>query len=292
MARKRKLTIGVVNITIHPHSPERYVELLKDAVNLKLTASIGNLQSALINKVSPYEVGAKGKSPLLSGTFVRFQNIDTEGDWFDVLSSEIAQAEDLAKVNIPANLKPNTILYDFVFFPEVHKLFYEMESKDSKITPIQMESALRSILNSPELEEKYGRVEVTNIPETDKLIQALALKSISNIKLLITRPNADHFADLERQFLNQMNSENVGEIVIEKRAVKGESITVTDNLRDTAKIAEKNGYAEIKGHDEKGIPISFSTKSHPLKITDYFQSGKETTLSFLIKMAQKYLELK
>ncbi|HBB8672471.1 TPA: DUF4747 family protein, partial [Escherichia coli] len=31
MARPKKLTYGAVNITMHPHSPEKYVELFRMA---------------------------------------------------------------------------------------------------------------------------------------------------------------------------------------------------------------------------------------------------------------------
>lgn len=289
MARKRKLTMGVINITMHPHRPELYVELLKDAKRLKCSSEIGNLQTMLINRASSLEIGAKVDAPILSGTMVRFQNIDMDALWYDVINSDVAQEQDLEAINIPPNLKPNTSLFEFVFFPESHKFFYEMESKDAKISPTHMEKALRTILNHPELEKKYGRVDVTNIPEIDKLVQALALKSISSVKVQVTRPNADHFQDIERDFLAQMNEENVSDLFIEKRAVKGGALVVTQKIRDLAKIAERNGHAEIKGHDENGHPISFSTKSHPARISDYFDAGKETTLSFLVKMARKFL---
>ncbi|PLL96602.1 DUF4747 domain-containing protein, partial [Klebsiella michiganensis] len=40
MARTKKLTYGAVNITMHPHSPEKYVELFrmarKNAENINL----------------------------------------------------------------------------------------------------------------------------------------------------------------------------------------------------------------------------------------------------------------
>ncbi|HFW2858075.1 TPA: DUF4747 family protein, partial [Salmonella enterica subsp. enterica serovar Virchow] len=40
MARAKKLTYGAVNITMHPHSPEKYVELFrmarKNASNVNL----------------------------------------------------------------------------------------------------------------------------------------------------------------------------------------------------------------------------------------------------------------
>ena len=291
MARKRKLTMGVINITMHPHKPELYVELLKEAVRLKALAGIGNLQSALINRASPLEMGAKNAA-VLSGTVARFQNIDMDGAWFDTSSSTIADESELAEINIPGHLKPNSTLYDFVFVPSVHKFFYEMESKDAKISPLQMEKALKDILNHPVLEKKYGRVEVTNVPEVDKLEKALAIKSISSVVLSITRPNADHFSTIERRFLAQMSAENVAEIYQEKKAVKGESINVTPDLRNAAKIAEQNGYAEVRGHDDSGSPVNFSTRTHPVKIASFYDSGTETTLSFLLKMALSFLGLK
>lgn len=291
MARERKLTVGVINITMHPHSPALYVELLRAAKNLKSTAELGSRQTALINKVSPFEVGAKSSAPLMSGTLVRFQNIDMDGPWFDTSSEELAQQEDLDEINIPANLKPNSSLYDFVFYPDRHLLFYEMESKDAKITPLQMEKAISRILNHPRLQKKYGQIEVTNIPEIDKLEEALKDTKISNLRLVVTRPNADHFDDIERTFLQNMNFEHVSELIQEKKAIKGQSLQLSEQTLELTKIAAKNGHVNLKGHEASGKPVQYSTKSHPLKITDYYDGGKETTLSFLVKLAKRYLGL-
>lgn len=44
MARPKKLTYGAVNITMHPHSPEKYVELFrmarKNARNVNLRGGL------------------------------------------------------------------------------------------------------------------------------------------------------------------------------------------------------------------------------------------------------------
>lgn len=289
MARKRRLTIGVINITMHPHKPERYVDLIKAAVTNRCVSSIGNLQSVLITSVGSFELGNDKPDAILRGNLVKFQNIDFDGNWFDTESNAVAAEQDLASVNIPPNLKPNSMFYDFVFFPDKHLLVYEAKSKDSSITPAVAVKAFTNIFNQSALQDEFGVIEVTHIPETHLLDNALALKNISNIKLHITRPNADSFAKIERQYLQQMNDGNVAEIIEERRAIKGESLVIDEDLRNSAKIAEKNGYAEVRGHDSAGKPINFSTLSHPIQITDYFDGDKETVLSFLFKMAVKFI---
>lgn len=52
MARPKKLTYGAVNITMHPHSPEKYVELFrmarKNARNVNLRGTLSRLYHTFI----------------------------------------------------------------------------------------------------------------------------------------------------------------------------------------------------------------------------------------------------
>jgi hypothetical protein len=286
MARKRKLSFGIINITMHPHTPERYVELLKAADKNKLLTSLGHNQSALINNVGFMNAGDRAPDSPVRGTLIKFNDIDVQGAWFDVVNNKEADEADIAKVSIPDHLKPNMMSFEFVFFPKKHLLFYECFYKSNKLSPAMAMKALNGILNNPLLQESFGVIEITHVPEQDGLDTALASKRINNLVLRITRPNADHFSKIEQQYLAKMNKQNVAEIIEEHKAVKGEFLVIDQETKNKAKIAESNGYVEMKGLDGDNKPVHYSTLSHPRVETGYYDINIDTPLSFLFKMAR------
>lgn len=283
--REVKLSVGAINITMHPHSPEQYVKLLKDAQRLKIISNIGNKRSALITAVNYFHLGDKHADAPVTGDIVKFTDIDLDGTWFDITTSKIAEESDIDSIQIPAHLKPNTQRFSFIFFPKTHLLFYEAYYYGNKFSPTAAVNTFEKILNNPKLQLKYGEIEVTHIPETDALAAALKTKHIRFLKLKVTRPNADHFSEIERKFLASMTKRNVAEIIEEHRSVKGQSLELDAQTKQKAMIAEHNGYVEIKGRDSNQKVVEFSTLSHPLIEDHYYNADEEQPLHVLHKVA-------
>lgn len=289
MAR-RKLEFGIINITMHPHSPLHYVELLTAAWKTKCLASLGRRQLAVITNVTKYNPADKDDDAAIQGEFVKFTDIDLDGDWFNVNDMKLAEDTDLASINILEHLKPNTERFYFVFYPKKHLLFYEAYSKGHKLTPASAQKALELILNNKILSDKYGKIEVIHIPQTDALETALKTKVIRQLTLKINRPNADHFDVEEVNFLRKMQGRNVAQVEETLTAIKGTSIDVDHELKLKAQIAAKNGLVKLEGKDSAHRAVSFSTLSHPRIETAYYDSKSDTALSFLYKMASQLLD--
>ncbi|WP_337840205.1 DUF4747 family protein [Rheinheimera sp.] len=288
--KEAKLSVGAINITLHPHSPETYVKLFRRANKQKVIANIGHRQSALITAVSKANMGDRHDDSPIVGDLVRFSEIDLDGAWFNLTESKIADDYEVDAISIPEHLKPNTTRFSFVFIPSSHLLFYEAYSYGDKLSAGAAVKAFDRILNDESLTEMFGEVEVTHIPEVDALETALRLPVISNLKLIVNRPNADHFDEAEKKFLEKMNARNLREISEEQKAVKGQTIIVDEDTKEKAKIAQHNGRVDVKGKDIHNRAVDFSTISHPL-VEDYFYEPEvETAADFLFRMAVKLVE--
>ncbi len=284
---ERKLSMGVINITLHPHSPERYVQLFRDVHRSKIVSKIGHKQSALITSVTNYHIGDKSPDAPICGDLVKFTDIDLDGTWFDLTNNKVADEADIEEINIPAHLKPNTSRFSFVFFPKQHLLFYEAYYLGKKLSPTAAVNSFKNILNNTRFLKKYGEAEVTHIPESDALSAALLTKHISLLKFKVTRPNADHFDEIEKKFLESMDKRNIAAITEEHKAVKGQSLEIDEKTKQKAMIAEHNGYVELKGRDGNQKVVEFSTTAHP-RIENYFYDANEDRpLDFLFRMASK-----
>ncbi|NMG04926.1 DUF4747 family protein [Azoarcus taiwanensis] len=163
MAREKKVGIGAVNITMHPHSPDLYAQLIKDAKKLKCFSRLSKDKAGLIASVY-YHDKSKGRSSPLTGDLYRFSDIDLEGNWFNTQTNQHAEENDLKGVSIPEHLKPNSSRFSYIFFPETHVLFYESYYDGHSLSNRSVLKLIEGSLNDPRLVQKYGVVDVTVIP--------------------------------------------------------------------------------------------------------------------------------
>ena len=74
MGREKKIEMGAINITIHPHSPRKYVELFKKVKKLKSIQHIHSDKYGLLTTVM-YLDKEEGEASPLTGDLYRFTNI-------------------------------------------------------------------------------------------------------------------------------------------------------------------------------------------------------------------------
>ena len=61
MAREKKLIVGAINVTMKNHTPERYLELFRDAFKLKTPVNISGDQYGLLANLAKLEKAQKDK---------------------------------------------------------------------------------------------------------------------------------------------------------------------------------------------------------------------------------------
>lgn len=218
MARAKKLTYGAVNITMHPHSPEKYIELFRMARKNASNVNLRGDSFATLSYFYPYKKGQAHSEPF-EGEVLKYTDIDVDGDWFDIVKKDIASDEEKGRINIPDNLKPNVARFSFVFLPVSHLLVYEMQDKNRHLTSRQMESFLNGIFSHEKIIEKFGKVNVTALTEPDSVERMLSLKGITCINMVTRRPNPDDLASAES--IMQKRFKRIG-VIEEDKTYKSE----------------------------------------------------------------------
>lgn len=274
MAREKKLSFGVINITMQPHSPQLYIDLFRMAYSAIKPINVWGDQYAILSGLMSLE---KSKDTLkgITGDIFRFTHIDKDGNWFNTETSNFAEPEDLGSLNIPANLKPNSSRFSYIFYPKEHLFFYESYYDTKTFNPASAVNFLTKLFNQEKIIENFGKIEVTHVPEINKLAEALKLPVKEKIELHIKRPNADDHAQTERRVMKRMNDMNVEELNQTYKALPGKSIEMDKDLDAMAHVAAKNGHITLKGKDNTSKPVIFSTKSHPYVYTEYYDPDSQ-----------------
>ncbi|WP_113905672.1 DUF4747 family protein [Aliidiomarina celeris] len=286
MPREKKLELGAINITMHPHSPIKYVELFKEVKNLRNIQHIHSDKYGMLTSVN-YLDKKKGETSPITGDLYRFTNIKVDGQWFNIDTYDKAEEEELGEVKIPKNLKPNSSRFSYLFFPEDHLLFYECYYDGNKLGPTNATKLVDRLFNQQEINDKYGKIEVTHVPCVDALSKALGMKKLEKLDLHITRPNPDDQSDAERKFLKRMNKLKVAEQKQEYKAIPGESIELDEELKTLTNIAAKNGEVSAKGKDELSKPVFYSTSKHPWIDKLYYDPNVESPFDMFVLKAME-----
>jgi len=285
MGREKKIEMGAINITIHPHSPRKYVELFKKVKKLKSIQHIHSDKYGLLTTVM-YLDKEEGETSPLTGDLRRFTNINVEGQWFNTKTSDNAEKNDLEKINIPNNLKPNSSRFSYIFFPKEHIMFYECYYDGHTLGPNNAVTLMDKLFNDSQLADEFGKVEVTHIPCIDELSKALGMHRLESLELLISRPNPDDQSDAERRVLRRMNEMHVAEQTQQYKAIPGQSITIDQDLKILANIAAKNGEVTAKGKDDLSKPQIYATSRHPWKDKFYYNSSVDSPFDLFVMKAK------
>lgn len=284
MARLKKLSYGAVNITIHPHSPKKYVELFKDVRKLSLKVNVYGDQFAMLKHFNPISRNQKFNEPY-EGEIVKYTHIDRNGEWYSISRNELATDEEKERIVIPDDIKPNVSRFSFIFLPSVHLLVYENKHEQKIITPRQMEILLKTIFSDSVVREKYGEVNVVSLTEPDAVDRMLSLKGITTLKMVTRRPNPDDLSSAEHEFQERFKEMGVIEEDKTYKAERGEEIKPDKKLKRDALIAARNGQVEIKRKNENGHVETLSTNDKPLQRSESYDPANTLPIALLLKEA-------
>ncbi|BEO29647.1 MAG: DUF4747 family protein [Serratia marcescens] len=285
MARTKKLTYGAVNITIHPHSSEKYIELFKMARRIAENVHLRGDSYAALSYFSAYKRGQSDKEPF-EGEILKFIDIDINGDWFNISRKDIATDEEKNKISIPDNLKPNVGRFTFIFLPVSHLLVYEMQDGNKNLSSKQVELFLNKIFSDEKIVKKFGRVNVTVLTEPDSVEKILSLKGITCINMVTRRPNPDDLATAES--VMQKRFRRLGVIEEDKtyKSDRGEEIKPDKELKQDALIASRNGEVSVRRINDDGYVEVHSTNTLPLRRVEPFDADVTSVTELLIMKAQ------
>lgn len=285
MARTKKLTYGAVNITMHPHSPEKYVELFRMARKNSENINLRGDSYATLSFFYPYKKGQSANEPF-EGEVLKFTDIDVEGDWFNIVKKDVASDEEKGKIVIPENLKPNVARFSFVFLPASHLLVYEMQDKSRNLTPRQMSLFITGVFSNEKIIKKFGKINVTILTEPESVQRMLALKGITCINMVTRRPNPDDLASAES--IMQKRFKRIGVIEEDKtyKSERGQEIKPDVELKQDALIASRNGEVSIRRVNEFGLVEVHASSDAPLQRVEPYDPDVTSVTDLLLLRAK------
>lgn len=263
MARARVLELGALNITAHPHSDEIYLDMLTQARTRQLVAPMRGNRYALIGYVRPSLYDPERTA--VEGQLFSFVDFDRNAAWYDTKTGEQAEESALEEVNIPETLKPDLRRFNFLFFPDHHRLVIETYSHEShRMSPGAAKRAFDTLLNHPSLIAQFGKVEVVVEPEKDALEKILKMHVLNRLKITVTRPNADTTEEVEQEVFRRLEEQQSDQLIEEYHAQDGASLKPDKRTKSLSRVAASNGHVEGHGKKKNGEPAHEYTQDHPI----------------------------
>jgi hypothetical protein len=290
----KKIDVGVLNITTHPHSPEKYLQLFQDVLDTKRVSVYRGSDHLTFGAFNG--IGAAKKIDGIWGVFYIFVNIDTTGPVLNITNGEpIVSKEGEVTFPAPAHLKPNLKCVDFVFFPKGHRLFFS-----TKTTPLGTEQprqisarilagALYRLFNHPDLFEKYGEVNVYTENKSEIVADILKIPSLTKLSIAITLPNDDDVSQQMARLTKKYQLEKIKNVQHNLTGYKEVGLAPDKETQAMMQLASSNGSVTAIGWSgEERVEIS--TTDHPEILKGIYSPAAESKLQALARIAKNALE--
>jgi Domain of unknown function (DUF4747) len=261
MKQLRSFQVSALNVVTHPHSPRGYVDLFKAIMHQRRPISIRGAQHMMLGELKPLD-----REDLESGLFgriYRFDHIDPELPWFNVARHKQATEEEMAKIAIPENLVPNLALFDFVFFPKGHMLYFVSQMERYSLSPRSLVKMLGSLFFTNEILQKFGEVDITIIPDKRSLQQIFQMPRLTKLLIDVKRPNPDDNESDDEVVFERLARQGARRIRQEMTAEQGETILPDNETKILAGVAARNGKVSAVGYDHSGVRVEESTINMP-----------------------------
>jgi hypothetical protein len=284
MGKERTLRVGGLNIRVHTkHAADEYAALWKALHRLRLPTTRG------VNAIMIGSVGSlvdEPDSPLI-GSLYRFTNINPDDPWFDIDEHKEADANDVAEVKIPTNLKPNLKEYPYLFDIKKHKFFFKSGGYDGGISPLLVQKMLQNLSGRPNIVRRFGGVDLTVMTEHGVLERLLQWPEIRQIEIVLERPNPTDFDD-DQSFYERLNRRSLKkEVTTFVKANEEKTITPDEEMQKMFRIAVNNGKYTQKGKNAEGVIETASSVKYPLKESTTYDPGVTTERDAFIQVARR-----
>lgn len=282
MALMKKIRLVSLNITIQPHTPEKYIGLLRKAFQLKRPVKLRGSDYGMIGSCK-----YNSKSEMITGDIYKFLSIDLSKPWFNSEKLQKAEDEDLEELNIPAKLKPNLETFRYIFYPKGHHVFVETYSDGNTIGPQQLKRLFTSLFTDQDIVTAYGEVDVTIEPNAETVEEIFNIPSLSRLTIRVTRPNPDDLEDLEEEIWRRMDEEHISKEERILTGIRGQSIEPSEATRQLAEVAASNGYVKGHGIGIDGSVVEISTVSHPFIAETTYDADVQAPSSAFYQEAER-----
>lgn len=280
-----KVAGSLINIAVHPHHGSKtYSSLIKELYSLDTAVRVRGDRYAWMVQLWENEDG-RGRITF-SGLIATFTRINMDGAWINMKTKESVDPDRLDQVREAVkDVQPNYHEFRFFFDPKTHQVVVETSDGDREFSPQLAEKFFSELCEMPGIVERFGEAEVHFVADSEALNRIITSKYLRSIRIRVTRPNHDSLADIERELLESMDSQNAREYNIELKAVRSQTLELDDRTKNLARIARKNGYVEGNVGGEK-----YSTKEHPMVRTFEFDTDAQTREAAFNVLAKQVLD--
>ena len=263
MSREKVIEVGLLNVVIHPHNPELYLELFRDAKRRKLTGRINRSRAARLGPFEELDIGTNGT--IVVGRLYFYSDIDSGKPWLDDSINDAADENKLSGIKSELRkLHPEFKYMRYILNPKTHRIYFEVRNEEGKsFSPATVHKAFSSIFTDQGILEKFNEVTFTVIPETDTLNKIYAIEQLKRLRIELSTPNPDDWDDEFKEIQDMLDRQKAKSLTHELTRKKGtESLEPDDFTKKLARVAAENGKVTGFGRS-RGMSVVESTASHP-----------------------------
>lgn len=267
MARKRTLRICALNVAMHPHSPEQYVDLLKKARSARIAAKFYGNRWGRFGTV-------RKKDAVYCGQLHLYTDFDPSLPWINLAAGKAAEAEELAAVRIPPDFKPEFTEIPYVFLPDCHRLVFAA----NHLSPKSALNLVRRILQNKHVRDPDSEVHVNLVQSQSTLDELYAQPKLLSVEVLVDRPNPDQLESLAHKLQDRLKKMNGTRLTEKVQSEFGKVLKPDNELRELGSVAMTNGRVDIAFKNEEGITEHTSSEETPKTVAVRYDPDSKTEL--------------
>lgn len=263
MSRPFSMSICALNITIHPHTMRKYVELFKKANEIKAPIRVRGNEYMLLGSL--HERHKDSPNWILNGEVFKYLQLDQNDDWYNIAKKNAATEDDLNKIKIPEELKPHFSSFSYVFYPVKHKIVIAVKSlKGKTISPRILLSFFTAFLKRPELLKAFEDINVTLESSHFDMIETFKKYKVKTATIVITRPNPDDNSDLDEIAGEILGRDRLRKLTMKLDGERASGIVLSEDTKTLVKVAASNGSVSAIAKNDNEKPVTISSLNLPV----------------------------
>lgn len=288
MSRAIAFDVSVLNITLQPHSPERYVELFEAAFSRRPAISRKYRGKEYMSvKIDWMERFSREEVRAIFGQIQKYTVIDSNS-WYDKMTDSKAKDGDEPEYDMQ-RFSPYYKSFDFVFLPEGHRMYIITKLKQDTLSIAFVAKAMEAILNAGTLSDEFNKVVVNVEYDEASIEKLLSMKKLQKIFIKISLTNDDDVSDIKQKLLDKLKEQNVR--TWEQNLIGEKNETIQPDAATTAlmELSLSNGYSSVKG-ERYGKKVVEKTSSYPHIIPEKYYPNEETLFEKLFFIARNTID--
>lgn len=243
---ERVIRLGALNVVTQPHSTSGYVNLIRRVYERRQAARVRGDRFGMISTLAASGGASIGRRSSVNGWITCFTMIDQSGEWVDVSTGQLADAQTVAQIQIPGNLHPNPSSHLYRFYPSEHLLVFEIGNSGNRLTPSVATKLFDRLFSADSVVEDFGEVVVTPMPSKDTVQEIITSSSVRELFLVVHAPNPPVGRDAERATMRRLEARRLKREETRMVAKPDEAVEFDSELQESTRIAAKNGHAEAR----------------------------------------------